>query len=123
MLLELNRGLTFPHLILDGDRIIGRVTLSNVVRGPLQSCNIGYWVSRADNGRGHATAAVTEMARIAFGELGLHRLQAGTMPTNLASQRVLEHNGFTRIGLAPAYLRIAGRWQDHILFQKIAEGG
>jgi ribosomal-protein-alanine N-acetyltransferase len=30
---------------------------------------------------------------------------------------VLEHNGFESIGLARAYLRIAGRWQDHILYQ------
>jgi ribosomal-protein-alanine N-acetyltransferase len=30
---------------------------------------------------------------------------------------VLERNGFTRIGVAPAYLSIAGRWQDHALYQ------
>jgi ribosomal-protein-alanine N-acetyltransferase len=38
------------------------------------------------------------------------------------SQRVLEHNGFLRFGLAPQYLRIAGRWQDHVLFQKLNPG-
>jgi len=30
------------------------------------------------------------------------------------------HNGFTLIGLAPSYLEIAGRWQDHLLFQRVA---
>jgi Acetyltransferase (GNAT) domain len=55
-------------LTLDEDRIIGRVTLSNVVRGPFQSCNLGYWMSRADNGRGHASAAVADMAELAFSE-------------------------------------------------------
>lgn len=34
-----------------------------------------------------------------------------------AARRVLEHNGFVRFGTAPAYLRIAGRWQDHVLYQ------
>jgi ribosomal-protein-alanine N-acetyltransferase len=38
---------------------------------------------------------------------------------NVASQQVLVHNGFERIGLARRYLRIAGRWQDHVLFQRL----
>jgi ribosomal-protein-alanine N-acetyltransferase len=51
----------------------------------------------------------------------MHRLEAGTLVDNVASQRVLEKNGFERIGLARAYLRIAGAWRDHILFQRVAE--
>jgi [ribosomal protein S5]-alanine N-acetyltransferase len=40
---------------------------------------------------------------------------------NVPSQRVLEKNGFTRIGVAPRYLEIAGAWSDHVLFQRTAE--
>jgi len=40
---------------------------------------------------------------------------------NIASQRVLEKNGFDRIGLARGFLRIAGDWRDFYLFQRIAE--
>ena len=115
MLAELERGVTVPHVIAAGDRLVGRVTLSNIVRGPFQSCIIGYWVSADANGQGHATAAVSRMAQIAFGELGLHRIEAGTLRHNTGSQRVLERNGFKRIGVAPAYLSVAGRWQDHVL--------
>jgi RimJ/RimL family protein N-acetyltransferase len=32
---------------------------------------------------------------------------------------VLERNGFARIGLAPTYLKIAGRWQDCVLYPVI----
>lgn len=70
-------------------------------------------------GRGLATAAVRDMVRVAFGELRLHRVQAETMLYNVRSQRVLKRNGFRRIGMAPAYLNIAGQWQDHILYQVI----
>ncbi len=52
--------------------------------------------------------------------IGLHRVEAAALLHNTASQRVLERNGFARIGMAPAYLSIAGRWQDHLLFQLIA---
>ena len=105
--------------ILDGERIVGTVTLSNIVLGPFQSANLGYWVAEQVNGRGLATSAVAEVAELAFGELGLHRLEAATLVENLASQRVLEKNRFERIGVAHGYLRIAGDWRDHVLFQRL----
>jgi ribosomal-protein-alanine N-acetyltransferase len=51
----------------------------------------------------------------------LHRIQADTLVDNEASQRVLKRNGFVRIGLAPRYLKIAGRWQDCILHQLLSD--
>jgi [ribosomal protein S5]-alanine N-acetyltransferase len=111
-------GTVLPHVILDeAANVVGRITLNEIVRGPLQSCSLGYWVSANANGRGLATAAVREMIRIAFEELELHRIQAGTLSHNERSQRVLERNGFVRYGQAPAYLKIAGSWQDHVLYQ------
>jgi [ribosomal protein S5]-alanine N-acetyltransferase len=113
------QGTTLPHVILDSGQLAGRITLNGIVRGPFLSCSVGYWVAQSANGRGLATAALREMVGIAFTRLGLHRVQAETLLDNVGSQRVLERNGFERIGLAPAYLRIAGRWQDMILFQAL----
>jgi [ribosomal protein S5]-alanine N-acetyltransferase len=114
-------GGAYPFVIVSGGRIVGAINLSNVVRGAFQSCNVGYWVAEAHNGRGCATAALGLVCERAFGELGLHRIEAGTLLHNTASQRVIEKNGFTRIGIAPRYLQIAGTWSDHVLFQKTAE--
>ena len=115
--------ITVPHVILDEeDRVAGRITLNDIVRGPFLSCHLGYWLSVAVNGRGLATAAVRDMIRVAFEEQGLHRIQAGTLLHNVRSQRVLERNGFVRFGVAPAYLNIAGKWQDHALYQLVNEG-
>ena len=113
------RGMLLPYVIVDHDQIVGRVTLSNVIRGAFQSCNLGYWVASAYNGRGFATAAVRDIMAVAFRELGLHRIEAGTLLQNVASQRVLERNGFARFGVAPQYLNIAGRWQDHAMYQAL----
>jgi ribosomal-protein-alanine N-acetyltransferase len=52
-------------------------------------------------------------------EIGLHRIEAGTLPHNEASQMVLRRCGFKRFGTAEDYLFIAGSWQDHVMFQKI----
>jgi [ribosomal protein S5]-alanine N-acetyltransferase len=118
-----DEGTVMPYVIVEQGQIIGRVTLSNVVRGGFQSCNLGYWVGSAHNGRGFATGAVRDIMGVAFLELGLHRIEAGTLVHNVASQRVLERNGFVRFGLAPGYLSIAGRWQDHVMYQALNPNG
>jgi ribosomal-protein-alanine N-acetyltransferase len=115
------KGTALPHVIVCDGAPVGRVTLSDIRRGPSQSCHVGYWLSQSHNGRGLATAAVGEILDIAFGELGLHRVEAGTMPSNVRSRAVLERNGFVRYGFAPAYLKIAGEWQDHVLYQALDE--
>jgi ribosomal-protein-alanine N-acetyltransferase len=111
---------TLPHVVLDEDgAVVGRITLNEIVRGPFQSCSLGYWVAEHAGGRGLATSAVRHICDVAFDDLGLHRIQAGTLVDNLRSQRVLTKCGFVRFGLAERYLRIAGRWQDHVLFQRL----
>jgi [ribosomal protein S5]-alanine N-acetyltransferase len=115
------RGSTLPHVVLDeSGRVVGRITLNDIVRGPFQSCSLGYWVAAADNGRGLASEAVRQIKMVAFESLGLHRIQAATLLHNVRSQRVLERNQFVRFGIAPAYLRIAGEWQDHAVYQVVA---
>ncbi len=101
----------------------GTVTLSNAVLGAWCSCNLGYWIDEEATGTGVATEAVRQACDYAFRVGGLHRVEAGTLPWNTASQRVLEKNGFERFGYAPNYLEIEGRWQDHVLFQRLAYPG
>ena len=103
-------------IVAEDGRLAGRVSINGVTRGAFQSAALGYWVSQSHNGRGLATAAVAEAIGVAFKQLGLHRLQAETLLHNTGSQRVLARNGFQPFAIAPAYLKIAGRWQDHILF-------
>lgn len=118
-------GTSFGFAIVErvSGAMVGTVTLSLVVRAAWQNAMLGYWVARASGGRGYATAAVGQAVAYAFGEreLSLHRIQAGVMPRNGPSIRVLEKNGFRREGLAERYLRIAGRWEDHLLYALTAE--
>jgi [ribosomal protein S5]-alanine N-acetyltransferase len=70
-------------------------------------------------GRGLASTAVQMIVEIARDELGLHRIEASTLLHNVASQRVLLKSGFQQIGMAPRYLQIAGKWQNHNLYQVV----
>ncbi|MEU2199281.1 GNAT family N-acetyltransferase [Isoptericola sp. NPDC019482] len=103
--------------------LVGRVNLSDIVHGAFCSTHLGYWVDASLAGRGVMTAAVEAVCAHARDVLGLHRVQAATLLHNAASQTVLARTGFERIGTAPSYLRIAGRWQDHVLFQRILHDG
>ncbi|WP_342663206.1 GNAT family N-acetyltransferase [Agromyces italicus] len=104
---RLGAGTSVPFVLVRGEEIVGRVNLSDLVRGVFENANLGYWVDERFVGRGLATKAVgmaVHHARAA----GLHRVQAGALVHNTGSQRVLERNGFERFGLARRYLRIAG---------------
>ncbi|MET1021720.1 MAG: GNAT family N-acetyltransferase [Arthrobacter sp.] len=112
-------GSDVPWVLTDGEAIVGLMTLSGIVRGPFLSAHLGYWVDQGYGGRGIGTAAVAFAVEAAREELALHRLQAATLRHNAASQKILKRAGFTEIGVAPAYLNIAGGWQDHLLFQRL----
>ncbi len=112
-------GTAAAFVIVRDDTIIGQATVTHVVRGPFLSANLGYWLDAHETGRGIMTLAVGAVAEYCRDALGLHRLQAATLVHNDASQAVLARAGFERIGHAPRYLKIAGSWQDHVLFQRI----
>jgi [ribosomal protein S5]-alanine N-acetyltransferase len=105
----------------DGDRLVGRIALSNVVRGPWQNATVGYWIDQASGSRGHGTDALELCCRFAFEHLGLHRIQPAIMPRNRRSQRVVEKVGFRHEGTALRYLRIAGVWEDHHIYAMTRE--
>jgi ribosomal-protein-alanine N-acetyltransferase len=111
-------GRLATYVVTARDQIVGKFNLNNIVRGAFQSADIGYWVDHQHLNRGLATAAVRYVCDQAL-RMGLHRVGAGTLLHNDASQTVLRRCGFTRYGTAERYVFIAGRWQDHALFHRI----
>lgn len=53
--------------------------------------------------------------------LGLHRVQANVMPANVASLKIARNSGFREEGLGRRLLQINDRWEDHVMFAKLAE--
>jgi ribosomal-protein-alanine N-acetyltransferase len=96
------------------DRIIGGIGFNNIVRGAFLSCHLGYKLAEAEINKGYMTEAIHKGIGIMFNEFGLHRIEANVMPKNIRSLRVLEKLGFYNEGLAYNYLKINGRWEDHI---------
>lgn len=116
---QLGIGYAFG-IFIDG-AFSGEINISSVQRGPFQSAYVGYWIDQARAGNSYMSEAVVVLARHAFENLGLHRLQISIIPRNAASRRVVEKLGLRDEGTALRYLEINGVWEDHIRFAITSE--
>ena len=80
-------------MILDGE-LVGIIGLKSDQGAEVE---VGYGVAASRWGRGHASAALGELLPI-LGGRDVRVVKAETSVENPASQRVLERNGFARVG-------------------------
>ena len=114
-------GVLLPFVVTYDDRLVGQLTVNNLVRGVLRSAQIGYWIDRVHAGRGIITTAVALATDHCFGPVGLHRIQIDIRPENAASRRVVAKLGFREEGYLRRYLDIDGAWRDHVSYAVTVE--
>jgi ribosomal-protein-alanine N-acetyltransferase len=110
------------------ERLVGQVTLGNIVRRAFCSAYAGYWVDARVAGRGIIPTALALAVDHAFGAGGLHRIEVNIRPENAASRRVVEKLGFREEAYHHNYLHIDGAWRDHVGYaltteDVVSEGG
>ncbi|WDE05543.1 ribosomal protein S5-alanine N-acetyltransferase [Thalassomonas viridans] len=99
--------------------IVALATYSNLIHGPFQACYLGYSIAEKYQGQGLMAEMLIATNAFVFEQLGMHRIMANYMPENIRSERLLNRLGFEKEGLAKSYLKIAGKWRDHVLTAKI----
>jgi [ribosomal protein S5]-alanine N-acetyltransferase len=99
----------------NNQRVVGHCSLTQIVKGPFQACYMGYGVASDIEGSGVAYKLCQYAIDHAFKELRLHRIMANYMPHNNRSGKLLMRLGFVKEGLAKDYIKIAGKWQNHVL--------
>lgn len=102
-------------IFVDGS-FSGEINLSSVLRGPFQSASVGYWIDEAQAGNSYVPEALVVLARHAFEDLLLHRIEIAIIPRNSASRRVVEKLDIREEGVARWFLEINGVWEDHVRF-------
>ena len=102
------------YKIEDKKRIIGMINFSNIVLGSFLSCTVGYKLDEFEQHKGSMTEALKAAIIIVFKELKLHRVEANIMPHNKPSLELVKRLGFENEGLAKNYLKINGKWEDHV---------
>lgn len=83
-------------VVVDG-RVVGNVAVTRIDEH--DTGWVSYWTVPEMRGRGVATAATAELARWAFAERGLFRLELGHRTDNPASCRVAVKAGFAAEGV------------------------
>ena len=105
----------------DDAALAGVFNFSEIVRGAFHSAYIGYYAFAPLAGDGYMTEGFTLALDFAFRRLRLHRVEANVQPGNGRSLALVERVGFEREGYSRRYVKIAGRWRDHVRFAMLAE--
>ena len=104
-------------------KMVGECNFTNIVRGSFQACHLGFSIAREFEGMGLMHEALKTAISDIFVNPGLHRVMANFQPSNSRSEKLLKRLGFQYEGLALDYLKINGKWMDHVLTSKINPAG
>lgn len=118
---ERQAGTAYGFGLFVDNAFAGEVNLNNIIRGALQCGTVGYWIDRDRAGHSYVAEGVAVVARFAFEELHLHRLEICIVPRNANSRRVMEKLAIREEGIAQRYLEINGTREDHMRYAITAE--
>lgn len=74
------------------------------------NAEIGYWLGQEYWGKGYATEVVQKLISIAKESKNFHKLFARTFEGNLASEKVLQKNGFVHEGTLKEHIFKRGKF-------------
>ncbi len=111
----------FLVLRKDTGELAGVFNLSEIVRGGFQSAYLGYFGFTGSVGEGFMSEGLALVLDTAFRALKLHRVECNVQPANRRSVALIERCGFEREGYSRRYVKIAGRWRDHVRYAMLAE--
>lgn len=98
----------------NNERAIGTIAFNNILWNASLSCNLGYRLDKDEINKGYITEAVKKGIEIIFSDYKLHRIEANIMAKNKPSLKVVEKLGFKNEGISYQYLKINGKWEDHV---------
>jgi ribosomal-protein-alanine N-acetyltransferase len=75
----------------EDDRIVGVININNIVRGSFLSASLGYYAGAPYVGKGLMREGLELVKLFAFGDLGLHRLEANIQPDTVRSIALVQH--------------------------------
>jgi ribosomal-protein-alanine N-acetyltransferase len=116
---ETGRSLSLVATLGDGGEMVGGAGLHRLDPGSTTT-ELGYWIGRPFRRRGYASELAERLTRLAFSELGLHRVEAAVFPFNRRSMGVLRKAGFRREGLLREIYWKDGAWLSGVQFSRLA---
>lgn len=108
-------GKSLTCAMLKDGAVVGNVSL-NTIDHSLKKAEIGYWICSEQQGKGIVTRSVAKLIEIAFGELGMEKVQISAAVDNAPSRKVCERLGFKLEGVITRSENLNGIVVDHAVY-------
>ena len=110
----------YRAIVVDGV-VAGTISIEPKADVMRKDAELGYFLLTEYWSQGVMTEAARQICEIAFDELDIIRISSMVYSPNIASQRVLEKNGFAREGRQRNAIYKDGKIYDACLFGKLKE--
>lgn len=108
--IDLNEGINWAITLKDNPKLIGIIGHYRIKPEHFRA-EIGYMLLPEYHGKGIISEAINEVVKYGFQVMKLHSIEAIIDPDNIASERVLQKNGFVK----EAHLKENEYYQGHFL--------
>ena len=105
----------------DSKVLLGGLNISNIQRGVIQTCNIGYWLGEKNIGNGYMEESIKAIIPYIYEQLKIHRIQAFTLENNIASRKLIEKVNFKKEGVLREAMKINNEWRDHVIYSLLLD--
>lgn len=112
---EQDQGLSYFYLIMNKEGLVlGRINLVAIEQSKGLG-HLGYRVGKAYTGKGVASRSLKMLLRSTT-NLGIKQISAKTTTNNIASQRILEKNGFKHIATDDEEFKMNGQLLSFVYY-------
>ncbi len=101
--------------------LLGGINISNIQRGVIQTCNIGYWLGEKNTGKGYMQESIKALIPYIYEQLKIHRIQAFTLEDNIPSRKLIEKVNFKKEGVLREAMQINNEWRDHVIYSLLLD--
>ncbi|UQD56847.1 GNAT family N-acetyltransferase [Flavobacterium sp. K5-23] len=113
--IKANEGINWAITLKNDTRLIGIIGHYRIKPEHFRA-EIGYMLLPEYNGKGIVTEAVNEVVNYGFNTMNLHSIEAIISPDNLASEKVLQKNGFIKEAYFKQNECFNGRFIDTVIY-------
>ncbi|WP_145047569.1 MULTISPECIES: GNAT family N-acetyltransferase [Paenibacillus] len=105
---------SFGIFLRSTDELIGEVSMFEIELNMAKKWIVGYVLDQHHNGQGYMSEALQLLFDFALHEVGIERLEAGALPDNIGSIKVLEKAGFRQTGVQS--IVVNGILKEHVMY-------
>ena len=116
--IESNEGINWAITLKDNHKLIGIIGHYRIKPEHFRA-EIGYMLLPEYHGQGIISEAIKEVVNYGFEMMKLHSIEAIIDPENLASEKVLQKNGFVKEAHLKENEYYEGRFLDTVIYSKL----